>query len=342
MPAFKNLTGQQFDRLTVLSLNKIDKKHGSYWNCKCICGNIVIAWSSSLKAGDAKSCGCIKFTDLTGEKFGYFTVLYQVARPDHLFNSQHRFWLCRCRCGKKKVIDGNALQTGHTKSCGCLKAEIGKIKQDQLDYSGQQFGNWTIINRDPSNLIKWIAECSCPAKNRSSVYASDLISGKSLSCGCVFNVYRTSRFEQDVALYVKNLIGKDGVLCNQRLPNARESPDILIPSHRLIIECNGIYWHSAVAGSLLDDKWRHHARRQKFEKLGYRVIFVWEDDWNLRNAVIKMYLRNTLRSDVVQKFDARKLTVVELDNNAANNFIELARDLISTPDHYKIEIIVLN
>lgn len=57
---FENLTGRKFDRLTVLGLSpkKIGRK--SYWVCKCICGNEILVRSDSLKAGDVRSCGCLK------------------------------------------------------------------------------------------------------------------------------------------------------------------------------------------------------------------------------------------------------------------------------------------
>ena len=32
-------------------------------------------------------------------------------------------WLCKCECGKEKIIRGSHLRNGHTKSCGCLYRE---------------------------------------------------------------------------------------------------------------------------------------------------------------------------------------------------------------------------
>jgi hypothetical protein len=29
-------------------------------------------------------------------------------------------WLCQCKCGKRSVVVGTDLRSGHTKSCGCL------------------------------------------------------------------------------------------------------------------------------------------------------------------------------------------------------------------------------
>jgi hypothetical protein len=35
----------------------------------------------------------------------------------------HALWECLCDCGTQKVIGSNALRTGYTQSCGCLKRE---------------------------------------------------------------------------------------------------------------------------------------------------------------------------------------------------------------------------
>jgi len=62
-----------------------------------------------------------KAIDLTGMRFGSLTVLNFV---ESLAGS--RRWLCKCDCGNEKVIRGNALRTGNTKSCGCLLIKVNK------------------------------------------------------------------------------------------------------------------------------------------------------------------------------------------------------------------------
>ena len=67
-----------------------------------------------------------KFKDLSGLKFGRWTVLEHVKisrRPAH--------WLCVCECGTKRVLNGHNLRSGITKSCGCAprkKRTHGKCK----------------------------------------------------------------------------------------------------------------------------------------------------------------------------------------------------------------------
>jgi hypothetical protein len=57
-----------------------------------------------------------RLIDLTGRKFGFFTVVSKAAAKN-----RRTSWLCRCCCGKEKVINTSSLTTGNTKSCGCQK-----------------------------------------------------------------------------------------------------------------------------------------------------------------------------------------------------------------------------
>ncbi len=51
------------------------------------------------------------FQDKTGKLFGNLTALNYLG---------NRFWLCRCSCGKEVKVDGRDLNSGKTKSCGCV------------------------------------------------------------------------------------------------------------------------------------------------------------------------------------------------------------------------------
>lgn len=62
----------------------------------------------------------LNFKDLIGKKFGRLTVIKRSYPNTELGNA---IWLCRCDCGKEKVIDGNSLRRGLTRSCGCLNIE---------------------------------------------------------------------------------------------------------------------------------------------------------------------------------------------------------------------------
>ena len=54
-----DLTGQTFNRLTVLKYAGPDAEGRSLWHCLCECGNKKTTKSSYLKKGRVKSCGCM-------------------------------------------------------------------------------------------------------------------------------------------------------------------------------------------------------------------------------------------------------------------------------------------
>lgn len=58
MSKAEDLTGQKFNRLTVLERAENTKSGCTRWLCKCDCGNTKIVMSSHLKSGRTKSCGC--------------------------------------------------------------------------------------------------------------------------------------------------------------------------------------------------------------------------------------------------------------------------------------------
>lgn len=58
MPAFIDLTGRKFGRLTVLSRAGDTKHKHPQWNCQCDCGAMSVVRGQSLRAGTTVSCGC--------------------------------------------------------------------------------------------------------------------------------------------------------------------------------------------------------------------------------------------------------------------------------------------
>ena len=57
--------------------------------------------------------------DLTGQRFGRWTVLHQAG----LNKRKEAMWLCHCDCGTERVVLGRCLRKGLSQSCGCLCAE---------------------------------------------------------------------------------------------------------------------------------------------------------------------------------------------------------------------------
>ena len=61
-----------------------------------------------------------KLIDITGQRFGRYTVL---ARNGAGANGMAA-WLCKCDCGKEKTVLGNSLRGRKIVSCGCYQKEV--------------------------------------------------------------------------------------------------------------------------------------------------------------------------------------------------------------------------
>lgn len=149
----KDLTGQKFNKLTVLKQDNEKSSNGcNKWICKCECGNICSISTTALTKGYTKSCGCLRIEqaskekgpkiDLVGKTFGLLTVLSLADKDSHNCYK----WLCKCECGNYTEVRGSSLIDGNTKSCGLCSHEsfgIKRIKtlldQQQIPYEQEKY-----------------------------------------------------------------------------------------------------------------------------------------------------------------------------------------------------------
>lgn len=145
-----DLTGQKFDRLTVLRKNEELKEYGNtYWTCQCECGNICNKTTTYLhRTNFFHSCGCYQKEqianlgkkDLLNQTFGKLTVIEELPERS---NQGNIIWLCRCECGNLIKVPTNSLTTGNTSSCGCINYSIGEknieniLKNEQINFISQ-------------------------------------------------------------------------------------------------------------------------------------------------------------------------------------------------------------
>ena len=81
---------------------------------------------------------------------------------------------------------GDHLTNNKTKSCGCYRKEMPKIR-DRIDLTNQTFGRLTAIKIDESRTddVYWLCKCNCGNPNLKSILAYSLRSGHTKSCGCL-------------------------------------------------------------------------------------------------------------------------------------------------------------
>ena len=78
--------------------------------------------------------------DLTGKRFGRLVVIKRMKNS----KDGKAMWLCRCDCGNKTIVPTCNLNSGHSKSCGCITAEsASKRNKKHGDRHTRLYGIWT-------------------------------------------------------------------------------------------------------------------------------------------------------------------------------------------------------
>jgi len=265
---YKDLTGVVFGMLTVIRrdddfIGSNGHRH-IQWLCKCECGEYRVIKGASLSAGYNKSCGCSQYgdgdtqrmwseyldmkkaepatatnseqkpvgrkrDDLTGQTFGWLTVLRPGSDVVHNNGAKSTTWYCECRCGKTLDVRTVRLKRGDESSCGCMPTDMrGLFKRKPIagynaliDITGQQFGFWTVLEKaEPKTYpsggrtVQWLCKCVCGTQK--IVPGRDLRSGASQSCGCMTS---TSWLEYHVAKYLTD--------ANIRYESQKKYPNLL-------------------------------------------------------------------------------------------------------------------
>lgn len=137
---------------------------------------------------------------------------------------------------------------------------------------------------------------------------------------CFPRIHGTSKEENELIQFCKqfypNLKSNDKSLIGKEL-------DIVIPDLNLAIEYNGLYWHSSLNPKFVFG--RHIEKTNKCESMGYRLIHIWEDDWNTNKINIKQELSKVLnKSEIIPilgqydrcwysplQFQNKQITIIE-------------------------------
>lgn len=282
MGIYKDISGQKFNRLTALERDiEATKLHsGTYWKCQCDCGNIVSINLSKLQNGTTKSCGCYRKEvasnntkkNLIGQKFGRLTVIKDSGQRQN----NRIIWECQCDCGNIVYVNTNSLTTGNTTSCGCYhKEQIGNLTR--RDLTNQRFGKLIALyptDKRVDNKIIW--HCKCDCGNECEIASVRLVSGHTLSCGCV-------RYSVGEERIIKIL--EDNNIDYQReykfadLGNLRY--DFYLPNYNRLIEFDGEqHYRDTGWGPVYDIQQRDQSKNDYAKSHNIQLVRIpyWERD----------------------------------------------------------------
>ena len=261
----------------------------------------------------------------SGTRFGKLTVIRRDYSPKSEENS---IWYeCKCDCGNMVSVRKKLLLNGMTRSCGCLHEETFRNKRMYPDWlrplmvddEEKRRLDEKTINLYSDEVTIGCTVCGKPFK-RTIKYPTDNDFRKPICQTCN---YRTSQFEEDVALCVNRLCegmkDEDGnpieVMRHVRGIIGKLEYDIYIPQMGIAIECNGDYWHSEKAHT--DSKY-HHNKWEESVKAGVRLVQIFESDWTLRRAVYEEFIKDLLSEHT--RVYARSLSLVKIDTSLSKDF----------------------
>ena len=115
--------GDKYNMLKCVKYVGSDKR-GRKFLFKCDCDKEVEYTGTYVKNNYYKSCGCMKHNknkdeDILNSKYHR---LKPIKRVENI--RRGKAFLCRCDCGKEKIVALSLLKRGTTKSCGCWNSEV--------------------------------------------------------------------------------------------------------------------------------------------------------------------------------------------------------------------------
>jgi very-short-patch-repair endonuclease len=100
--------------------------------------------------------------------------------------------------------------------------------------------------------------------------------------------YYISMLELDIRNYIIDIYDGE-ILFNNRTIISPKELDIVIPDKKIAIEVNGDYWHS------LKKEFYHENKSHQCELVGYKLIHIWESEWNNSKSAICENLKDYLK-----------------------------------------------
>ena len=225
---------------------------------------------------------------------------------------------------------------------------IKKIQQT----CGDKFGTIPVLNEDMTEILyhrsittmrnlkaiheagvmayttngNWVCKCPHPECNKCAdkIYITPAgirktrLHNRAEVCTNLLPIQPNRTSGTTLELFIRNILDQHNI---QYQTNVRDiippqELDIYIPSHKLAIECNGVYWHdTAHKGSAY-----HEQKTKDCAAAGIRLMHIWEDWVVNTHEIVESMLLNRLGLSP-NKIYARKCEIRDVDSKTANNFL---------------------
>lgn len=134
--------------------------------------------------------------------------------------------------------------------------------------------------------------------------------------GCPYCTHNISNQEKEITDYI-NSLGFETENNNRKLLGDTKEIDIIIPSRKIAIEFDGLYWHCE---KNKPNKTFHLDKTVECGKNGFRLIHIFEDEWLFNKDIVKSRL-NAILGGNINRIYARKCEIREIENSDCKNFL---------------------
>lgn len=268
------------------------------------CGSIKRHESKKLKLGDAIQ----KCIDTHGSKYDYSKVKYNfvtdtvdiVCKSHGLFSqiliNHYRGQGCP-KCGKESMSEKQKMEPSEFLKRSRL------LHGDRYEYELSDFENY----RSKVNI-------TCKKHGRFSQVAE---AHYSLGAGCPSCAVRFSAAETEICEMLDSL-GVEYFKGDRTILKPLEV-DILIPSYSLAIEYNGLKWHS---DEFSKDRNYHLDKTENARKKGYRLIHLWENDWNENKELQLRFIKHQLGITGLKIYGRKCRVETSVSKEVVNQFLD--------------------
>ena len=153
----------------------------------------------------------------------------------------------------------------------------------------------------------------------------------------------TSKEEKEIVDWLHTFLANDEIEVGTFKIIAPKQLDVYLPKHKIAIEFNGIFYHSIEHG--IDEKY-HISKTIACEKLGIKLIHIWEDEWLAQKDKIKQFIfemingifefeKHFVERDGLCEIDRSKLNKCCIDENTYEIIEEQSPKCILRSKHEK-------
>lgn len=245
------------------------------------------------------------FKEKHGDRFDYSKSVY---------NGAHNDIIVTCR----KHGDFAVTPTNHIirDNGGCFKCSCNysPTTEEWIERSMAVHGDKYDYTKSEYKTANDTTIITCPIHGDFEIVARQHTRGQ----GCPKCSHTISKQEMELHEYIRSILDKNiDIITNNREVLGGKEIDIYIPSKKIGIEYDGLYWHS---DAIRDDKEHLLYKTKLCEDDGIRLIHIYADEWLMKKDICKSRLRSILGC-IENRVYGRKCNVKSISYNEIKDFL---------------------